>query len=80
MEETTLALKSALLVVTMRPTVSALRCFQTNSSGLQSRTRSSNMPHECDFTYGRINTCVPAGEVDRRSGKGTSAIGIPTAF
>jgi hypothetical protein len=31
-----LLLKSALLVVTMRPTVSALRCFHTNSSGLRS--------------------------------------------
>ena len=31
-----LALKSALSVIVMRPTVSALRCFQTSSSGLRS--------------------------------------------
>ena len=31
-----LALKSALSVTTMRPTVSALRCFHTSSSGLRS--------------------------------------------
>ena len=36
MDARTLALKSALSVIVMRPTVSALRCFQTSSSGLRS--------------------------------------------
>ena len=36
MDETTLLLKSALPVVTIRRTVSALICFHTSSSGLRS--------------------------------------------
>src|SRR5271157_3487141 len=36
MDARTLALKSALSVIVMRPTVSALRCFHTSSSGLRS--------------------------------------------
>lgn len=36
MDEATLVLKPALPVVTIRPTVSAFRCFHTNSSGLRS--------------------------------------------
>src|SRR5665213_935972 len=35
-EETTLLLKSALPVTTIRPTVSAFKCFHTSSSGLRS--------------------------------------------
>ena len=36
MEETTLLLKSTLSVTTIRPTVSAFKCFHTSSSGLRS--------------------------------------------
>src|ERR1700722_18470279 len=36
MEETTLLLKLALSVTTMRPMVSAFKCFHTSSSGLRS--------------------------------------------
>ena len=36
MDDFTFFLKSARLVMEARPTVSALRCFQTNSSGLRS--------------------------------------------
>src|SRR5215467_11309513 len=35
-DDFTFALKSSRLVMEVRPTVSALRCFQTNSSGFRS--------------------------------------------
>jgi hypothetical protein len=35
-DDFTIFLKSAKLVMEVRPTVSALRCFQTNSSGFRS--------------------------------------------